>query len=85
MTSPDKDSSNDHIDSASRPSEGPLARSGSASSASAALLDMEKSLVDRIADIDDDRRQTSTRLRKAFQAHIVQFPSERPEPLMQFY
>jgi DamX protein len=70
MTSPDKDSSNDHIDSASRPSEGPLARSGSASSASAALLDMEKSLVDRIADIDDDRRQTSTRLRKAFQAHM---------------
>lgn len=34
------------------------------------MQDMEKSLVERIADIDDERRRTSTQLRKALQTHI---------------
>ena len=35
----------------------------------AALQDMQLSLVDRIADVDDERRRSSTQLRKALQAH----------------
>jgi DamX protein len=32
-------------------------------------MDMEKSLVERIADVDDERRRTSTQVRKALLAH----------------
>ena len=35
----------------------------------AAMQDMEKSLVERIADVDDERRRTDTQMRKALQAH----------------
>jgi DamX protein len=35
----------------------------------AAMQDMQLSLVDRIADVDDERRRSSTQLRKALQTH----------------
>jgi len=35
----------------------------------AAMQDMEKSLVERIADVDDERRRTDIHVRKALQAH----------------
>jgi len=34
------------------------------------IQDMEQSLVERIADIDDERRRTSTQLRKALRTHV---------------
>jgi len=34
------------------------------------MQDMEQSLVERIADIDDERRRTSTQLRKALRTHV---------------
>jgi len=33
------------------------------------MRDMEKSLVERIADVDDDRRRTAVQLQKAFNTH----------------
>ena len=35
----------------------------------ATMQDMQRSLVDRIADVDDERRRSSTQLRKALQTH----------------
>jgi DamX protein len=37
--------------------------------APAVMRDIEKSLVERIADVDDERRRTSTQVRKALSAH----------------
>lgn len=41
----------------------------SAAPDAAAMQDMQLSLVDRIADVDDERRRSSTQLRKALQTH----------------
>jgi DamX protein len=41
------------------------------------MRDMEKSLVERIADVDDDRRRTAVHLRKAFEAHRDEIRAQR--------
>jgi DamX protein len=41
------------------------------------IRDMEKSLVERIADVDDDRRRTAVQLRKAFETHRDDIRAQR--------
>ena len=41
------------------------------------VRDMEKSLVERIADVDDDRRRTAVQLRKAFESHRDDMQAQR--------
>jgi DamX protein len=41
------------------------------------MRDMEKSLVDRIADVDDDRRRTAIQLRKALETHRDEIRAQR--------
>jgi hypothetical protein len=77
MSSPDSRDPNDQPDLASHLHDlQPTASDDGARSPKNAMLtprsmqDMEQSLVERIADIDDERRRTSTQLRKALQTHI---------------
>jgi DamX protein len=50
---------------------------GSPDTAGGDMRDMEKSLVERIADVDDDRRRTAVQMRKALETHRDEIRAQR--------
>ena len=58
------------------PADGPLDTPDSAAP-DADMRDMQKSLVERIADVDDDRRRSAVQLRKALETHRDEIRAQR--------
>ncbi|MGB5831579.1 MAG: hypothetical protein WBG92_06255 [Thiohalocapsa sp.] len=69
MTTPDGRDPNEQPDLASHLHGQSAADPGAPAPTPRVMQDMEKSLVERIADVDDERRRTSTQVRKALQTH----------------